>query len=139
LWAGSLWTIGYLVAPTLFLQLADRALAGTIAGYLFRAEAWLSVACAIILIVSHLLRRDANGASQMRWQIALPAAMLACTLLGYFALHPWMEVLREAAGAQGVMASGGRATFGILHGVSSLFYLVESLLAVALILKIREP
>jgi hypothetical protein len=87
----------------------------------------------------YALWRDANEASQWRWPVVLPAAMLACTLLGYFALHPWMEALREAAGAQGVMASGGRATFGILHGLSSLFYLVESLLAGILILKIRTP
>ncbi|HEX7634207.1 MAG TPA: DUF4149 domain-containing protein, partial [Noviherbaspirillum sp.] len=44
LWVGSLWTVGYLVAPTLFATLSDRALAGMIAGSIFRLEAWLSVA-----------------------------------------------------------------------------------------------
>ena len=40
LWAGSLWTIGYVVAPTLFLSLHDNVLAGTIVGFLLRTEAW---------------------------------------------------------------------------------------------------
>ncbi|MCE2832533.1 MAG: DUF4149 domain-containing protein, partial [Oxalobacteraceae bacterium] len=39
-WVGSLWTVGYLAAPTLFATLPDRALAGSIAGSLFRVEAW---------------------------------------------------------------------------------------------------
>ncbi|MDP9109581.1 MAG: DUF4149 domain-containing protein, partial [Pseudomonadota bacterium] len=38
LWTGSLWTIGYLVAPTLFLTLPDSMLAGTIAARMFRVE-----------------------------------------------------------------------------------------------------
>ena len=29
LWIGALWTVGYVVAPTLFSTLSDRALAGT--------------------------------------------------------------------------------------------------------------
>ncbi|MGH8809748.1 MAG: DUF4149 domain-containing protein, partial [Noviherbaspirillum sp.] len=36
LWVGSLWAVGYLVAPTLFATLPDSVLAGTIAGRLFR-------------------------------------------------------------------------------------------------------
>ena len=50
LWAGSLWTIGFVVAPTLFATLSDRVLAGNIAGSLFRVEAWLSIACAVLLL-----------------------------------------------------------------------------------------
>ena len=42
IWAGSLWTVGYLVAPTLFASF-DRVLAGSIAGLMFHAEAMLSL------------------------------------------------------------------------------------------------
>ena len=42
-WCGSLWTIGYIVAPTLFAMLEDRQLAGSIAGRLFHAEAWIGL------------------------------------------------------------------------------------------------
>ena len=42
-WVGSMWTVGYLVAPALFATLPERALAGSIAANLFRIEAWVSV------------------------------------------------------------------------------------------------
>ncbi len=38
LWIGGLWVIGYLVAPTLFYTLSDRALAGSLAGKLLNAQ-----------------------------------------------------------------------------------------------------
>ncbi len=136
LWVGSLWTIGYLVAPTLFSMLSDRVLAGTIAGKLFQIEAWLSVLSGITLMVLISFSSDQNRNASKRL-IWLVVAMLACTLIGYFSVHPFMAALREAAGPGGVMDSGARTQFGILHGVSSAFYLIQSLLGVVLILRVR--
>ncbi|RZI43014.1 DUF4149 domain-containing protein [Herbaspirillum sp. HC18] len=137
LWVGSLWTIGYIVAPTLFATLADRMLAGMIAGSLFRIEAWLSVACAIAIAV--LLKaasgdNDVKAGKQILWIVL---AMLGCTLIGYFGLQPFMAALKETAGPGGVMPEESRAQFGILHGIASVFYLIQSLLGVALIWKLR--
>lgn len=136
-WAGSLWTIGYVVAPLLFARLPERALAGTIAGSLFRIEAWLSVVCALALLA--LIRfapGDGNRATH-KPALWIVLGMLACTLIGYFGLQPFMAELRQAAGASGAIAPQVRAQFGILHGIASVFYLIESLLAVALIWKLR--
>ena len=132
IWAGSIWTIGYLVAPMLFATLADRVLAGTIAGSLFRAGAYLSLCCAALLLA--LLWFDRTW-SQRTAALRLVMAMLICVLIGYFSLQPWMAALREAAGPGGVMEGATRMQFGMLHGVSSLIYLVQSGLAVALVLK----
>jgi len=138
LWVGSLWTIGYLVAPTLFATLSDRVLAGTIAGTLFRLEAWLSVFCSVSLMALMLLRTDDNNnPTRLKTGFILAAGMLACTLIGYFALHPFMAALRETAGPAGVMASDAKMQFGILHGISSGMYLVQSLMGVALLFKLR--
>lgn len=137
LWVGSLWTIGYLVAPTLFATLPDRVLAGTIAGNLFRIEAWVSVACAMLLIVLSRTPTDAFGSRQRSVPVGVVIAMLVCTLVGYFGLQPFMAELRATAGSGGVMASDARAQFGLLHGISSASYLVQSLLGVALVLKLR--
>lgn len=134
-WVGSLWTIGYLVAPILFATLPDRALAGTIAGSLFRAEAWLSLICAMALItLIKFASREREANRPVLWFVL---GMLACTLIGYFSLQPFMAALREAAGASGVMDPQSRAQFGVLHGISSVFYLVQSVLGVALILRLR--
>jgi hypothetical protein len=134
-WAGSIWTLGYLVAPMLFATLADRALAGTIAGSFFRAGAYLSLVCGGLLLM--LLWAD-RAWSQRRIALRLVAAMLVCVLIGYFGLQPMMAALREAAGPRGVMEGSTRMQFGILHGVSSLIYLVQSVLAVVLVLNSQK-
>jgi hypothetical protein len=133
LWAGSLWTVGYLVAPILFATLSDRALAGTIAGSVFHVEAWLSVFCAAVLIVLWILAENNSGPVRKRF-LWLVIGMLACTLVGYFGLHPFMAALRETASADGMDAAAS-TRFGILHGISSVFYLIQSLLAVVLVMK----
>jgi hypothetical protein len=134
IWVGSLLTIGYIVAPTLFATLADSILAGTIAGRLFRIEAWIGVASAVILLgMARLSSHDSSD--RMRKRTAwLAGGMLVCILVGYFALQPFMAALRETAAASGGMTGEIRARFGLLHGISSVFYLVESILGLALVL-----
>jgi hypothetical protein len=48
-----------------------------------------------------------------------------------------MAQLREAAGAAGLKGTPEGRQFGILHGVSQLVYLVESVLAGVLLVKIH--
>jgi len=82
-----------------------------------------------------LVRRGATAYRRLRWVLA---GMLICVLLGYFALQPFMNALRVAALAEGtdVGHSAYAARFGMLHGVSSLFYLIESLLGLVLVWKL---
>ena len=135
-WCGSLWTIGYVVAPTLFAMLDDRQLAGTIAGRLFHAEAWIGLAagCLLLMAATAQVRRGLVDYKGLRW---LVFGMLLCVLVGYFGLQPFMASLREQADALGVAVGDSpfRARFGMLHGVSSAFYLVQSLLGFILIWK----
>jgi hypothetical protein len=135
LWAGSLWTIGYVVAPTLFLSLHDNVLSGTIVGFLLRTEAWLSVACAVILYV--MVRLSALEPARKRTLGIVIVAMLACALVIHVGLQPAMASLKEAAGAAGLKGTPHGKTFGMLHGVSQLVYLVESVLAGVLLVKMR--
>ena len=134
LWAGSLWAVGYLVAPVLFSTLSDRVLAGSIAGSIFRIEAWLSVGCGLVLSV--MVAFD-DASRERRSLLRLIVVMLLCVAVGYFGLQPWMAALREAAGPSGVMEGAARTQFGILHGVASLIYLFQSVLALVLVLKVR--
>ena len=131
LWAGSLWTIGYVVAPTLFLSLHDNAQAGTIVGMLLKTEAWLAMACAVILY--GLLKFSDIEPARKRSLAMIITAMLACALVIYLGLQPVMAQIREAAGPAGLKGTN----FGLLHGVSQLFYLAESVLAGLLLVKLR--
>ncbi|MEY4208213.1 MAG: hypothetical protein RLZZ20_1365 [Pseudomonadota bacterium] len=135
LWAGSLWTVGYLAAPLFFITLQDRILAGTIAGTLFRAEAWLSLVCGVLLLT--IFRADPYLPSRNACT-RLVIGMLLCVLVGYFGLQPFMAEIRAAAAqAGGVMDEAMRARFGLLHGLASVIYLLQSLLAVLLVTKSR--
>ena len=135
LWVGSLWTVGYLVAPSLFATLPDRALAGSIAGSLFRVEAWVSVACGLSLLA--LLFWDRRF-EHRRFCIFAVVLMLICLTVGYFGLQPFMAALRETAALNGgLMDESARSRFGLLHGVASVIYLAQSLIGVALVLKVR--
>ncbi|MGF6263178.1 glucan phosphoethanolaminetransferase (alkaline phosphatase superfamily) [Paraburkholderia youngii] len=132
-WVGSLLTIGYAVAPVLFKSL-DRMTAGAIAAQLFRIQGVIGVVCGILLLglANLLVRRGSGVYRRLRW---LLAGMLVCVLVGYFALQPFMNAMRVAALEAGadVGHSVYATRFGILHGVSSLFYLIESLLGAALV------
>lgn len=138
LWVGSLWTIGYVAAPTLFASLADRALAGTIAGSLFRTEAWLSLACALVLFLLVLrMQPGALPAQERRRLLQLIVGMAACTVVGYFCLQPFMASLRQLAASAGGMQDAARMQFGMLHGVASGIYLIQSLLGGWLLVRLR--
>lgn len=135
LWAGSIWTVGYLAAPTLFATLPDRMLAGTIAGSLFRVGAWLSLACGLTLFVLFYIDREL---AKRRICMELVVTMLLCVLVGYFGLQPFMAALKEAAAVNGgVMDEAATSRFGMLHGVASVIYLLQSLAALMLVVRHR--
>jgi hypothetical protein len=132
-WVGSAWTIGYVVAPLLFATLTDRAQAGTLAGLFFKAEAWISLICGASLLAIIWTQRVH---STRILQIKLVSGMLLCTVLGYFGLQPYMAELRAiAAQSGGIMDDAMRSRFGMLHGAASVIYLIQSVLAVGLVLK----
>ena len=82
LWIGGIWAIGYIVAPTLFWSLPDRALAGSLAGKLFTLMAYVSIACAAYVLLFRLAR---HGGACFRHGIFWAAlAMLGLTLAGEF-------------------------------------------------------
>jgi hypothetical protein len=132
-WVGSLWTVGYVVAPLLFATLTDRAQAGTLAGLFFKAEAWISLICGALLLAIIWTQKEHPTRTV---QIKLVICMILCTVIGYFGLQPYMVELRAiAAQSGGIMDDAIRSRFGMLHGAASAIYLIQSLIAVALILK----
>lgn len=136
LWAGSAWTIGYVVAPTLFALLPDRPTAGTLAGALFRNQAWIALACGIVLLILMRINKDLGGGSR-RVIFRVVILMLLCVGVGYFGLQPYMAQLRSLAAGTGVMEGALRTQFALTHGVSSALYFVQSVLAGVLIWKLR--
>ncbi len=133
LWVGSQLTIGYAVAPVLFTSL-DRMSAGALAAQLFRIEGMIGLVGGVVLLVlaNAFVRRGEVGYRRLRW---LLVGMLLCVVVGYYALQPFMNAMRMNAMQAGVdiAHSAYASRFGMLHGISSLFYLVESLLGAWLV------
>lgn len=146
-WVGTLWTMGAIVAPTLFATLSDRALAGTIAGSLFRVIAWLSLFCAAALFVLLLQARRSEQEKSAKCLFYLIIAMVLCVVIGYFSLQPHMAELRLIMhSVAGDMASNvtnsaqlaaAKKQFGILHAISAAFFVLQSFLGALLIIKLR--
>lgn len=131
LWIGGIWAIGYIAAPVLFASLGDKQLAGMLAGKLFGVMAWVGMASAGYLLV-YRIARDGGAALKTLffWVIVL---MLALTLAGHFGIQPIMQGLKDQAMPQAVMQSVFADRFQRWHGVSSILYLIQSVLGLFLV------
>ncbi len=137
LWVGGMWAIGYLAAPVLFLSLPDPMTAGAIAGTLFRVTGYIGIVCGLVLLAGALYH--GRGAGSGRWRSRVIGAMLTITLIGEFGLMPVMERLKLAAGGRLVAGSEIARQFGLMHGVSSTLFLVNSILGLLLVIRGLRP
>ncbi len=126
LWAGSLWSICGIAAPTAFAVL-ERPAAGRIAGALFRIETWLGFACAMLLFVAAFVHKPLAARLGPPWLIAATAA---APLVSELVLSPMMAAAR---------AANDMARFGMLHGVSAILFFAAAVGALALVLRFNRP
>lgn len=132
LWVGGLWAIGYMAAPVLFASLGDRQLAGMVAGKLFALIAWGGLGSAAYLLVFLLLRWGSGFFRRSVFWLVLLMALLAAASL--FGIQPLMAQLKADALPREVMESVLRDRFATWHGVSSILYMVQSLLGLWLVI-----
>jgi hypothetical protein len=128
-WIGGLWVIGIIVAPVLFRSL-DTVTAGMVAGKLFAAIAWVGWCAGI----------PAGGCGMAQWCAWHEGSQLLadCRHAAVYrhqsfcrdAHHRGAEIADEPRGRRPV--GGGFATW---HAISSLIYLVQSLMGLAYILR----
>jgi hypothetical protein len=135
-WIGSLWAVGYLAVPVLFFGQPDRQLAGILAGQMFTLVNFLGLACGGYLLAWQF--GTAGRASFRQALFSTVTAMLLITVVLQFGFQPVMNGLKAQALPLDVMHSTYASRFGMLHGVSSIFYLIQSLLGVFLVVKIRR-
>ena len=111
LWWGSLTGLGFLVVPMLFTYLPNPAAAGAMAAKLFTAQAWLSIACAMFLLLAfnpkQALRQDFRAQAALKFIVA---AFLLVVLVE-FGLSPRIVSARVDGG-----------NLNLLHGLGSAMY-----------------
>lgn len=139
LWVGSLWSLGAFYAPALFSSLSDRALAGVVAGHLFRMQAWISIVCGFLAYGWYWFWGQEQSQSR-KVVLGLITKMLVCTLI-YFATQPEMSMLRELMHqheTKDILYFGYKpgVWFMLLHFVLSIFYVIQAVLGALLLKKI---
>lgn len=131
LWVGGLWALGYIAAPVLFASLGDRQLAGMVAGKLFALIGWIGLGAAAYLLIFVFARQGARALKgAIFWLVLLMALMAAASQFG---IQPLMAQLKADALPREVMESVLRDRFATWHGVSSILYLLQSLLGLWLV------
>lgn len=132
-WVGGLWAIGYIAVTILFRAQPDKQLAGMLSGQMLTVTGYIGIVCGTYLL---LYRLAISGKTAMReWVFWLVAAMLVITLLLQFGIYPLMADIKLQAHSPDVMQSALAPRFRMWHGISSILYLVESLLGAALVIK----
>lgn len=133
LWIGGMWVIGYVVAPVLFASLSDKQQAGQIAGQLFAIYGWVGIVSASFLAIFILVRHDVSAFKNiLLWVLLL---MLVLGLVSQLGIQPLIAHLKEEALPRAVMESVLRDRFAAWHGISSMLYLLQSMLGVFVVLK----
>ncbi|MDO8310765.1 MAG: DUF4149 domain-containing protein [Sideroxyarcus sp.] len=132
-WVGCLWAVGYLAVPILFYTQPDKQLAGMLSGQMFVALGYVGIVCGIYLLLHRLIL---SGKVAVREPLFLViAAMLVISLAIQFGIQPMMADLKTQALPLNVMQSAYADRFNMWHGVSSILYLIESLLGAVLVIR----
>ena len=128
LWWGSLTGLGFLVVPMLFTYLPNPAAAGAMAAKLFTAQAWLSIACAMFLLLAfnpkQALRQDFRAQAALKFIVA---AFLLVVLVE-FGLSPRIVSARVDGG-----------NLNLLHGLGSAMYFGQWFCAGFALWRLLEP
>lgn len=129
-WVGGIWILGLLVTPVLFSTL-DKVTAGMVAGKLFSHLAWVGLVCGVFLLADYVWRIGARGVKAGTFWLLF--GMLLCTVINHFAVSPIIADLKLSVNqaAEGVFGGG----FATWHAISSLIYLVQSLLALVYVFR----
>ena len=131
LWVGGMWAIGYMAAPVLFASLNDRQLAGVIAGKLFALIGWVGLGSAAYLLIFLISRWGGRFfKSSVFWLVLIMALLVVASQFG---IQPLMAQLKADALPREVMESVLCDRFETWHGVSSILYLIQSMLGLWLV------
>ena len=118
LWWGSLTGLGFVVVPMLFAKLGNPALAGAMAAKLFSAQALLSTACALLLLIILSKKDDLALTQYAQAAVKFIVAGLLLALLLEFGVAPRI-----------VSARAEGANLKLWHGLGSAMMLAQWLCA----------
>ncbi len=128
LWWGTLSGLGFIVVPMLFMHLASPAEAGAMAAKLFTAQTWLSVACAMLLLMLLNKRDDVEVVPESRNAMAWVVVGMLLALLVEFGVAEQIVSARSTGG-----------NLRLWHGLGSAMYLGQWLSTSWLLWRLTRP
>lgn len=111
LWWGSLTGLGFLVVPMLFTYMPSPAAAGAMAAKLFTAQTWLSIACAMLLLLIFNPKQAPQHDFRAQAAIKFIVTGFLLAVLAEFGLSPRIVSARVDGG-----------NLKLLHGLGSAMY-----------------
>lgn len=118
LWWGSLTALGGMVVPMLFAHLPTPAMAGSMAAQLFQAQTWVSLTCALCLLLIFMPKSGETATSQGQAAMVFIIAGMLLALLIQFGVAPRIVA---------------RQNLKLWHAVGSAMYAAQWLCALALL------
>ena len=122
LWAGWLLCVALLATPAAFATLLPSDAGRTVARMLAQEAGTALFLGVIVLLLERFIARRSGG-PQFSVNMGLALGAIVCTVAGYYAVQPMMAATRTGQGA---------LSFGQLHAVSAVFYLVKLALVLTL-------
>jgi len=119
LWVGIMAGIGYVAAPVLFKTLDEKKLAGNLAGEMFYVVMIVGLVIGILLLI--LRYKDEGVELFKQWRGGLLLLMFSLVAATLFVLLPMISEVKALGLAEG---SDSAKKFGMLHGASSLIYMI---------------
>jgi Domain of unknown function (DUF4149) len=111
LWWGSLTALGFVIVPLLFTHLPSPAAAGQMAAKLFTAQTWLSIVCAMFLLLIYNQKEAVDQDIRGQAAIKFVVTGLLLAVLVEFGLSPRI-----------VSARVDGSNLKLLHGLGSAMY-----------------
>lgn len=131
LWVGALFAIGYIAAPVLFASLDNKMLAGSVAGRMFDWVGYIGLFSGFYLLILQLYYQGLVVFKRATFWLVL--FMLLITIGIQFGIAPLLASFKAQAWPHDVMATAFRDRFVAWHGISSIIYLVETVLGLWLV------
>ena len=128
LWVGIMVGVGYIATPVLFKVLDDRKMAGGLAGEMFHVVTIIGLIFGGILFL--LRYKDESIEFFKQWRGWLLMLMLVLVAISMFILQPMIVEVKALGIVEG---SENAKKFGMLHGMSSLVYMVTIVSGILLI------
>ena len=134
IWVGSLWSM-LMVTSVLFNKIPSSYIAGALAADMFKFLNYFGLFASTIIIFVGFRSYGMGVIKRAFFWITL--LILALVMISFFGIHPLLETLKVEALPREVMESMFADRYSSWHGIASVAYLLQCVLGVLLLIKIR--